>query len=474
MPLLRTILGRAPCASTLIAVILATFVFASANDVPVRLFEGPLAFEPNVGQLDGRVDSGADYIARGPGYGIALTATEAVIMVAGQGPEAGRNAEIRMRLLDARDDASVEAVDALAGRTHYYSGSTPDTWMTDVPNFGRVRVTDVYEGIDLVYYGKQGQLEYDFVVAPGIDPGVVGMAFRGADGLDLIGGDLIIETRAGRLTLERPFTYQDIDGERREIESAYVLDEDRNVRFELGTYDRTRPLVIDPTLTYFVDFGLEDLLGFTFFSARDNALAVAVEPLSGEVYVAGTWVDILFPGPADGFVVKFSNTGQRLWTALLRGNAEDVAYGIAVDGGGNAYVAGQTSSTNFPNFPGSGALPNSGISDGFVLKLNPDGNALGFASLLGGANADRTDSVRLAPNGDLLVAGSAQSQIAGITGTADTSVWNTYLAQIDTTSGAIVSGLDVGMPAQAGTTIKMATGPNAGEVYLAGTDPTVP
>ena len=262
------------------------------------------------------------------------------------------------------------------------------------------------------------------------------------------------------------------------IESAYVLnEEDSNVRFELGTYDRTLPLVIDPTLTYRTDFGLP---GSFLFLESDNALAVDVQP-SGAVYAAGTAVEgfkfdpvtFTFVSDKEAFVVKFASDGTLQWTAIFAGNAEDVAYGIAVDGDGNAYVAGQTFSTDFPNFSGSGPLSNGGSGDGFVLKLDSMGN-LGFATLLGGANADRTDSVRLDSNGDLFVAGSAQSQIPGFTGTFNTGVSNTYLANINTTSGAIDSGIYVDMAAQAGTTVKMATGPNPGEVYLVGTDPSEP
>ena len=461
---LRSVFARSLGAATLTAALLSTLVSASASQLPTDMLQGRFAFEPNRGQFA----SSAEYIGRGPGYSIALSATEAAVLVAAQGPDVGGIIEIRMLLLGAGDAESIEAEDELPGRTHYYSGSTPETWVTDIRSFGRVRFTEVYEGIDVVYYSTdQGQLEYDFIIAPGIDPKVVGLAFAGAEGIRLVEGELAIDTRAGQLTLEPPFAYQDIDGERRAVEAAYVLDEEGDVRFELGAYDADYPLVIDPTLSYLsTDFGLGSR--FVFGISSDRAHAVAALS-SGEVYAVGGAFDPIFFTPSEAFVVKFDSQAALDWTAFFPANGVDVAYGIALDAAGNAYVAGETSSADFPN---TGALPHGGGRDGFVLKLDPAGLlAGGFSTFLGGAFDDRADSVRLAANGELFVAGSMKSDIASFEDSGvSTSVWNTYLAKIDRDSGEIVfnTGRYVGRLAKDGTAVKMTTGP-VSEVYLAGT-----
>ena len=228
----------------------------------------PLSFEANRGQSASEVN----FLARGAGYTLFLKPTEAVFALrnvdsasptgttaktsnepvdeqsAMRNP---RTAVLRMRLEDADAGAAVEGSEELASRVNYFNGNDPSKWRTDVPTFGRVRYGEVYPGIDVVYYGNQQQLEYDFVVAPGSDARAIALRFEGADALELEeGGDLLLKVGASTIRQPKPFVYQEVAGARREVEGGYALDEGGRVRFSLGEYDAALPLVIDPVLVY--------------------------------------------------------------------------------------------------------------------------------------------------------------------------------------------------------------------------------
>jgi len=217
-----------------------------------------LSFEPNRGQVDRRVE----FMARGPGYHLFLTSTEAVV-VRRTGETVGEPAPLaltppvvrpatdrvlRMQLVGAAPDATGEGRDPLPGRVNYLRGTDPSRWVTDVPTFGAVVYRRVYRGIDLVYYGDGGRLEYDFVVAPGADPSAIRLRFSGATSLALDGaGALRLETPAGVLHMPPPRVYQDEGGARRHVGGGYRLVGATDIAFTLDDYDRSLPLVISAT-----------------------------------------------------------------------------------------------------------------------------------------------------------------------------------------------------------------------------------
>ena len=226
----------------------------------------PLSFEANRGQTDPKVK----FLSRGPGYKLFLLPDEAVLMLQkerrakpakGPGalpgfPEAsdreGSPSEIiRMSLLGARANADIAGVEEMPGKSNYFIGNDPKQWRTNVPNYGRVRYGGVYPGIDLVYHGNQRQLEYDFVVAPGADPRRIALGMKGAKKLELTAdGDLLLYTSAETVRLRKPVVYQESGAKRQEIDGGFVLVAKSTVKFSIGKYDRSQPLIIDPVLAY--------------------------------------------------------------------------------------------------------------------------------------------------------------------------------------------------------------------------------
>jgi hypothetical protein len=372
----------------------------------------PLFFEANQGQTDPQVR----FLARSGDYTLHLTPTEAVLAL--QGPAA-----IRMKLAgDANAAPEVAGEDPLAGKVNYLRGSDPGRWRKDVPTYGRVRYRAVYRGIDLVFYGKDRGLEYDFVVAPGADPGAIRLAFEGAESVELDGGDLVLGTPVGRLRMPRPVLYQEAGGARREVSGGYRL-EGRHVGFAVGPYDPKRPLVIDPTLVYSTYLG-----GSSF----DSAGRIAVDA-AGSVYVVGTATSADFPttpgtvqparngGQFDAFIAKLSPDGSTLvYATYLGGSSADLGRGIAVDAAGNAHVTGTTHSTDFPTVNAMQPTISSfscreTCPDGFVAKLNPSGSALVYSTYFGGSFSDEGFAIALDTTGHAYVTGTLTSDAAFLT-----------------------------------------------------------
>src|SRR5437899_9675053 len=270
----------------------------------------PLSFEANDGQADPQVK----FLSRGRGYTLFLTSTEAVLVlreggsarnVAGGPPAAKRERGkalrgnvLRIRFVGANPVPAVAGVGELPGRSSYFVGNDPKKWRANVPTYAKVEYRDVYPGVNLVYYGNQRQLEYDFVVSPGADPKAITLAFGGVDGaaIDAL-GDLVLRADGSEVRLRKPVVYQEQNGQRAVIPTLYVLKAERQVAFEVAAYDATKPLIIDPVLAY-----------STYLGGRASAFG---------------------------------------------GNADDEGLGIAVDAAGNAYVTGRTLSTSFPMTPGA-------------------------------------------------------------------------------------------------------------------------
>ncbi len=372
---------------------------AGAGD-PARLAANygnlPLSFEANQGQSDARVK----FLARGPGYGLFLTPTEAVLSLRAPAEQKRAPAVVRMRLVGGNQNPGISGLDPLPGTSNYFIGDDPSRWQRDVPNYAKVKVAGVYPGIDLVYYGRQGRLEYDIVVAPGADAGRVALAFEGVQKLSLDAeGNLVLRTSQGDIEQHKPVIYQEIDGKRQTVDGRYVLGARGRVGFQVARYDGTRPLVIDPVLSY------STYLGGT---GNDIGRAIAVDSF-GNAYVTGETSSLNFPGAStsaiqpswlgstDVFVVKFNAAGSALvYSTYLGGSGGDAAYAIAVDSTGNAYVTGETDSPtvagpgNIP-FPKVGPLQGvyAGGGDAFITKINPAGNALVYSTYLGGSGTER-------------------------------------------------------------------------------------
>ncbi len=295
---------------------------------------------------------------------------------------------LRMRLRNANPAAKVTGTDELAGTSNYFIGNDPAKWRTNVPTYGKVKYEGIYSGIDLVYYGNQRQLEYDFIVAPGADPRRIAFDVSGAKRIRrAANGDLVLEAGEGEIRWHKPVVYQEKDGARELVAAHYGITDKNRVRFELAKYDAGRPLYIDP-LVYSTYLG---------GSGADQGNGIAVDS-AGSAYVTGSTDSFDFPtanslqatysGQVDAFVAKINAAGSALvYSTYFGGGGVDYGYSIAVDSAGSAYVTGYTESINFPTMtPLQGA--SGGGGDAFVSKLDPTGTALVYSTYLGGSGSD--------------------------------------------------------------------------------------
>ncbi len=370
----------------------------------------PISFEANIGQADPAVE----FLAHGRNGNLLLTGNEAwlTLQKSGQGSEPG---VLRLKLPGANPHPQLEGLDLLPGRANYFGGNDPGRWRTNAPTFAKVRYGDVYPGVDLVYYGNQQKLEYDFVVHPGADPNLIALEFAGAEAISLeANGDLLLQLPGDLVRQHRPVVYQEVNGSRKLLVGDYILRPDRQVGFRVADYDRTRPLIIDPVLSYSATFGGGGL---------NQALAIALDA-QGNVYVTGNTTAADFPivnavqagflGTQDVFVTKFDTNGAIVYSTFLGGgafghiDAYSSGQGIAVDAEGDAVVTGYTGATNFPTANALQPIHGGGI-DAFVTKLNPAGNALLYSTFLGGTGFDAANAIALATNGDAIITGYTQS-----------------------------------------------------------------
>ena len=345
--------------------------------------ELPLSFEPNRGQTDAI----AKYVARGPGFRVALLSDAVITQLdtgfptaaTGENNQAGRSARIRLNFIDANSNARAAGETLLAGTSNYFKGNDSAKYLTDIPTFARVRFSDVYPNVDLVYYGNHRQLEYDFVVSPGGDPRRIRFAFEGAtDSVLNAHGDIVLHTPAGQVIQHRPVAYQQVAKRRVPVSAGYTEVTHGQFGVALGAYDHTRALIIDPVFSYSTYLG---------GNGRDYGLAIAVDS-TGNSYVTGMTASSDFPlvnyydrslGPSDQdvFVAKLNPSGTALVYSTYLGGAKGVDYGlgIAVDSSGSAYVTGTTTGSDFPTTTGAYQR---GVSGGgsFVSKLAPGGASL--------------------------------------------------------------------------------------------------
>ena len=389
----------------------------------------PVTFEPN----QGHTDTGVQFLARGPNYTLFLKSDEAVLAL--KAPAINRrtpaaDSVVRIKLLGSRANATLSGVDELPGKSNYFIGNDPQKWRTNIPNFAKVECLTVYSGVDMVYYGSQGQLEYDLVVTPGADPNAIAFDVETTDRAGgraasspvrvMESGDLAIATGAGEVILRKPVIYQPVEtagrgsptAGRKLIDGRYQLADGHRVTFKIARYDHHRPLVIDPVLVYSTFLG---------GNGGDTAFGIAVDS-AGEAYVTGVTASANFPvksgyettagGQGDAFVAKLNSTGTGLiYSTFLGGGGSDSGNAIAIDSTGSAYIAGATTSANFPVSPGvfQPAYAGNGNSNAFVAKLDPTGAILSYSSYLGGGGPDSGQGIAVDDAGDAFVTGSTES-----------------------------------------------------------------
>jgi len=390
----------------------------AAGSATLTLARRPLSFEVNRGQTDARVR----FLSRGSGYTLFLTGTEAVLRLEDAGPDA----LLRMKVLGAAPRPEWSGEGELPGRSHYLRGRDRAAWRTGIPSYARARFRSVYRGVDLVYHGTQGELEYDFELEPGADPSRIRMQMEGADTARIdTAGDLVLSLDGRELRHRRPAAYQYSGCCRQEVRCDYVLNRGLNaptpqhpntptlVSFRLGAYDRTRPLVIDPLLAYSTYFG---------GSGNDTGLDIEVDSLGG-IYVAGSTVSSDFPmqNPlqstpgggsvrGDAFIAKLTPSGDGLeYATYLGGSGSDAALSLDLDVAGNAYVTGRTDSTDFPIVSPIQSVNRGGDSDAFVLKLNRTGSMIFYSTYLGGRGTDFGAGIAVDPEGSAYVTGFTTS-----------------------------------------------------------------
>jgi RHS repeat-associated protein len=356
----------------------------------------PLPFEPNVGQTDPQVR----FLSRGPGFGLFLTDAGATFEVPQPASATGAVTGFdvfRMQLQGANPHPQVVGQGDLLSRSNYFGGPDPSQWRTDVPNYGEVVFKDVYPGIDLDFHSASGrQLEYDFVVAPGADPSEIQLGWQGLNSVTPDGrGDLLLATAGGTVTEQAPAAYQLVGGARVPVPVQQALPGGSQVGFQAGAYDRSQPLVIDPVLSY---------------------------------------------------------------SSYLGGSGNDQAFGIAVDGAGDAYLTGRTTSANFPTTTGAVQTGLSGTQSGFITKLNAQGSAVVYSTYIDGATSNQGgNGIAVDLAGDAYVVGntgsgfpttpgayqttgpggSTTAYVAKLNATGDDLLYATYLGPATSTGQAI-------------------------------------
>jgi hypothetical protein len=403
----------------------------------------PLSFEANQGQADGQVK----FLSRTGAYALFLTPDEAVLALRGKPANKGKgtasavplsakrtrvlppeqathgasanrgdeategtaNSVLRMKLRNANSAAKVNGLDELAGATNYFIGNDPTKWRTNVPTYAKVKYEGIYPGIDLVYYGNQRQLEYDFIVAPGADPHRIAFDVRGAKRIRQDAhGDLIFKMGEEEVRWHKPVVYQKKNGETQLVTARYAITDTNRVTFDLAKYDATRTLYIDP-LIYSTYLG---------GSGEDFGTSIVVDN-SGNAYLTGYTFSTDFPtkdplqpangGGFDAFVTKINTSGSALvYSTYLGGNNDDQVQGIVVDGEGNVYVTGFAGSTNFPTTPAAfQTVCNGGCSYGnaFVSKINSSGSALVYSTYLGGSSGAYGNAIAVDSAGNAYVTG---------------------------------------------------------------------
>ena len=384
---------------------------AAADDNPLN--SSSLWFEENRGQHGPQIE----FVSRTPSMTFVFAGNSIVIQLPTK--EEGKGQSITLLLEGAKRKTAIEGVDHLPATLNYFRGDDPALWRTGIDAFRKIRYSQVYQGVDLVFYGSGRQLEYDFVVSPGGRPAEIGLRVIGenlAMRLDR-DGDLILGTSAGDLVFRKPAVRQiSSNGVSEHVQGAFRIQGRDRLAFAIGSYDHTRPLIIDPVLSF------SSYLGG---SSKDGGYGVALDS-SGNVYVAGSTASVNFPlknplqgslkGSSDVFVAKLAAQGHALvYATYLGGAGQDLALDVAVDSSGNAYVTGETESSDFPvasaaqsAFGGRGGLFNYG--DAFAAKISSSGSSLVYSTFIGGSRGEQGLGIAVDGSGAAYVTGETNSE----------------------------------------------------------------
>ncbi|MBF0338966.1 MAG: SBBP repeat-containing protein, partial [Nitrospirae bacterium] len=392
----------------------------------------PLYFIENDGQVDKRVrfyEKGASHATwfTKDGVYVSLTKGETSKQQSARGlpPEKHsrgvRQETVKLSFKGANPNVEIVPEDMQDGRVNYFIGNDSAKWKTDVPTYRSILYRNVYDGIDVRFYGNNSQLEYDIIVSPGSSPDVVKMSYEGVKGLKVRGdGALELSLRLGKIIKGKPYIYQQKDGaEKVEVAGGFkILDRKKAkkggynylVGFEVDKWDSAYALVLDPVLVYSTYVG---------GSGDDTGRGIAVDSV-GNVYVTGATTSSNFPttsaiqgtyagGEYDAFVTKFSPTGTLVYSTYLGGSGNDVGYAIDVDSIGNAYITGVTYSSNFPTASALQATYGGGANDSFVVKLSPAGNTLVYSTYLEGNSNDAGTGIAVDSTGNAYITGETYS-----------------------------------------------------------------
>jgi hypothetical protein len=385
----------------------------------------PLRFEAGQGN---------QFIARGHDSEFFVTSTGTEIHLR---QSDGQVAAARMQFIGANVAAKISAQSELPGKINRFVGNDPALWQVGSPTFAKVNVENVYSGINVVFYGSQQKLEYDFNLAAGVNPEIIAIRFDGAEKISLDPqGALVVKLDGGEMLQHPPVAYQVAGDSRHAVPAGYKIVDAHTVTFALGNFDRNLPLVIDPVLSYSTYFGGK---------ASDLARAVAVDT-NGFIYICGETLSTAFSNSiplttagafqqtfsggayvGDAFVAKLDNTGTSLiYLTYLGGSADDTALALAVNNAGNVFLTGFTDSANFPTynplFPQIAgpfvASRGAYLTDAFVTELNPTGSALVYSTYLGGNAVESGNAIAIDASGAAYVVGTTSSTNFPVTANA--------------------------------------------------------
>ncbi len=369
----------------------------------------PMFFEENVGQTDDRVR----FIGRGRDYSVLIADNEAVFNLP-SADSGGRGSSVRMQWAQDPNEVRVVASLPLSGKSNYLVGNDPTEWKTDIPTYGMVQCEEVSSGVDLKFYAKGDLLEYDLIVKPGADPETVRLTFSGTEHatVDSATGELVLGVAGGELRHGKPVVHQPMMSGKQSIEASFTVLASGEIGFDLGSYDVTQPLVIDPVVTFvqFVGGALsEDFVGG---AGSDGAGAIYVAGRTQSVDFAplASALDGTHNGNVDAFVVKLDPlAGTVVFSTYIGSPGSDSATEIDVDAQGLAYVAGITSSPAFPTTEGAYRRTIAGDTDGFVCKLSADGSSLVYSTFFGGISSDSPGGIAVDAAGQVFVVGQTNS-----------------------------------------------------------------
>ncbi len=431
---------------------LLSLASASNDQILQDYGQVPLSFQINEGQTSPQVE----YLSQGSGYSLFLTPTESMLSLQAPATNSGTSESVALSssFVGANPQPTVVGLDPLGGTSNYFAGSNPSGWHTGIANYGEVEYQNLYKGVDLVFYGNQQQLEYDYIVSPGTDPGIITMAIAGAESMTIDShGNLVLATVGGDVTEDAPVVYQKIGGVKQAVSGQFALEGGDEVRFEVGAYDHAQALIIDPVLSY------STYLGGSNGATSASSIAVNSE---GDAYVTGGSQATDFP-TTDG---AYQTTGGGTFVTELNPSGTGVVYStfiagtgaasIALDGSGNVYLTGVIDSSELPTTAGAFQTDFGGVGDAFITELNSTGTALVYSTYLGGSGFDGGTSIAVDSAGDAYVTGETSSVDFPTTPGAFQTIYgggpqDAFVTEINATGTALIystyiggSGLDGG------------------------------